>query len=154
MCYYSFSFFCRAGNSLICSSLICSSAHLLIFLKPNEQLWAIHSDCSRQMSDRERIAQVAQDKWANMSDLLRLPRGNERMSDSLKKIWLNKSKILFFNFLVCFKYDFIFKNERIAHFLFFGDQCKWIFQVTHQKWAMWGIRSGCSEEMSDRERMA
>ena len=34
-------------------------AHSLILLKSNEQLWAICSDRSRQMSDRERIAQVA-----------------------------------------------------------------------------------------------
>ena len=49
------------------------------------------------MSDRERIAQVAQDKWATVSDLLRLLRGNERINDTLKKISLNKSKILFFS---------------------------------------------------------
>ena len=35
--------------------------HSLISLKSNEQLWAIRS---RQMSDCEQIAQVAQDKWA------------------------------------------------------------------------------------------
>ena len=39
-------------------------AHSLILLKSNEQLWAIFSDCSRQMSDCERMAQVAQRKWA------------------------------------------------------------------------------------------
>ena len=61
---------CRAGNLLIPSSLIS--------LKSNERLWVIRSDCSRQMSDRERnrsgcseemsdcewFAQVAQRKWA------------------------------------------------------------------------------------------
>ena len=39
-----------------------SFAHLLILLKSNKQLRAIHSDCSRQMRDCEQIAQVAQDK--------------------------------------------------------------------------------------------
>ena len=52
--------------------------------------------CSEEMSDCERIAQVAQDKWATMSNSLRSLRGNERMSDSLKKFWLKKSKILFY----------------------------------------------------------
>ena len=64
-----------------------SFAHLLISLKSNERLWAIRSDRSRQMSDCEQIAQVAQRKWATVSESLR----------SLKKIWLNKSKILFFS---------------------------------------------------------
>ena len=92
-------------------------AHLLISLKSNEQLWAICSDRSRQMSDREWIAQVAQRKWATMSDpeqitqvaqdnwatmshLLRSLRGNEQMSASLKKFWLKKSKILFYYVLL------------------------------------------------------
>ena len=85
--------------------LICSFAHFshsLILLKSNEQLLAICSDRSRQMSDREQIAQVPQDKWATISDLLRLLRGNERMSNLLNKFWLNKFKILF---LVCFIHD-------------------------------------------------
>ena len=51
----------RIGNLLICSSLICS---LLIRL-----------NCSDQMSDCERLAQIAQDKWATVSESLRL---NER----------------------------------------------------------------------------
>ena len=46
------------------------------------------------------------------------------------------------------------KNERIAHFLFFGEQCEWITQVTHQKWAMWANRSGRSPKMSDHEPFA
>ena len=46
-------------------------AHSLISLKSNERLWAICSDCSEEMSDHERIAQVAQDKWATVSELLK-----------------------------------------------------------------------------------
>ena len=104
------------------------------------------------MSDRERIAQVAQDKWATLSDSLRSLRGNEQMSDSLKKCWLKKSKILFFSmFYIQF---FYWKNERIAHFLFFGERCEWIAQVAHQKWAMWANRSGHSPKMSDHEQFA
>ena len=91
---------------------------LPISLKSNERLWGIRSDRSRQMNDRERIAQAAQrkwatvskslssltqDKWAAMSDSLRLLRGNERMCDSLKKIWLNNLKSCL---LVCFMYGF------------------------------------------------
>ena len=60
-------------------------------LKTNEWPWANRSGRSEEMSDRERIAQVAQDKWATMSDSLRSLRGNEPMSDSLKKFWLTKS---------------------------------------------------------------
>ena len=43
--------YCRAGNSLICSSLIRSFAHSLI-----------RSFCSNRMSDCEGFAQIAQDK--------------------------------------------------------------------------------------------
>ena len=92
----------RAGNSLLCSSLICSFAHFaqikwatvsdsLRSLKTNKRPWANYSGCSEERSHRERISQVAWDKWATISNLLRSLRGNERMSDSLKK----KSKILF-----------------------------------------------------------
>ena len=30
---------------------------------------------------------------------------------------------------------FYWKNEWIAHFLFFGERCEWIAQVAHQQWA-------------------
>ena len=42
-----------------------SLAHLLILLKSNERLGAICSDRSRQMSDRERFAQITHQKLAN-----------------------------------------------------------------------------------------
>ena len=147
--------------SLIRSSLCRSFAHFaqikwatvrdsLRSLKTNEQLWANRSCHSEEMSDRERIPQVAPDKWVTVSDSLRSLRGNEQMSDSLKKCWPKKSKILF---LVCFIYNFLnffyWKNERIPHFLFFGERCEWIAQVAHQKWAMWANRSGCSPKMSE-----
>ena len=92
--------FSRVGNSLICSSLICSFvqiaqiklatvSNLLRLLRTNEQLWANCSGCSCQKSDREWIAQVAQvaqvahDKWATMSDSLRWLMINEQMSESV-----------------------------------------------------------------------
>ena len=55
-----------------------SFAHLLISLKSNERLWKIRSERSRQMSNREQIAQVTQRKWAIVSDSLRSLWGNER----------------------------------------------------------------------------
>ena len=51
-------------------------------------------------------------------------------------------------FYIRFKKNY-WKNERIAHFLFFGEQCEWIAQVAFQKWAMWANRSGRSQKMSD-----
>ena len=89
----------KAGNLLIRSLLIRSFAHCSFAHSPfrSNQLWAIHSDHSRQMSDRERIAQVAQRKWATVSESLRSLKTNERpwairsgrseeMSDLLKTI--------------------------------------------------------------------
>ena len=85
----------RAGNWLICSSLIRSFAHLFILLKSNERLWAICSDHSRKMSDYERIPQV------------------EQMSNSLKKCCLKNLKSYF---LVCFIKVFFFKKWSICSF--------------------------------------
>ena len=122
-------------------------ADSLIALKSNERLWVIPSNRSRQMSNCEQIAQVAQGKWATVSKLLRSLMINDQMSNSLKKFWLKKSKILF---LVCFiLFFFCLKNERFAHSLILDDQCERIAQVAHQKWAMWAIRSGCSPKVSD-----
>ena len=72
-----------------------SVAHLLRSLKTNEQPWANRSGRSEEMSEREWISQVTQDKWGTVSDLRRSLRGNKRMSNSLKIFWLKKSKILF-----------------------------------------------------------
>ena len=55
-----------------------SFAQPIILLKSNERLWANRSDRSRQMSDREQIAQVAQRKWANVSESLRWLKTNEQ----------------------------------------------------------------------------
>ena len=62
----------RVGNSLI--------AHSLKSLRTNERMWAIRSSSSGQMSDCERIAQVAHDKWANVSVSLWSLRTNERIA--------------------------------------------------------------------------
>ena len=71
------------AQSLICSSLICSFVQVLRSLRSNEQLWAICSDCSGQMSDCEQITQVTHDKWATVSDWLRLLMINEQMSKTI-----------------------------------------------------------------------
>ena len=55
-------------------------------------------------------------------------------------------------FYIQFLKKFYWKNEQIAHFLFFGERCEWIAQVAHQKWAMWANRSGRSPKMSDPEQ--
>ena len=78
------------------SSVKTRAGHSLISLKSNERLWAIRSDHSRQISDCEQIAQVAQAKWAKVCESLRLLMTN---------FWLKKSKILF---LLCFIYVFLF----------------------------------------------
>ena len=118
-------------------------------LKTNERRWVNRSGCSEEMtmSYRERITQVAQDKWATMSDWLRSLRGNERMSNLLKKIWLKNLKSWFTMFYLRFLKKNVAKNERIAHFLFFGEQCKWIAHFAQIKWAMWAIQKGAA--MSD-----
>ena len=64
-------------------------------LRGNERLWANRSGCSRQMSNHERfaqVAQVAQRKWAIMSESLRSLTKNERMNESL---------IFFSELLIC-----------------------------------------------------
>ena len=72
----------RAGNLLICASLICSF-------------------CSTQMSDCAQLAQIAQDKWATVSESLRSHRGNEppwaNSSGRSRQMneWALCSKILF-----------------------------------------------------------
>ena len=131
---------CRAGNLLIRSSLICSDR--------SRQM----SGRSEEMSDRQQITQVSQDKWATKKDLLRSLRGNERMSNSLKKCWLKKSKILFFSM---FHIHFFFlKKWANRSFPLFWWACEWIAQVAHKKWAMWANRSGCSPKLSNHEWFA
>ena len=96
----------------ICSFTHCSFAHFaqikwgtvsdsLRSLKTNERLWANRSGHSRQMSNRERIAQVAHDKWVTVSDLLRSFMINEQMSNLLKIFWLKNRKS---DFSICFIY--------------------------------------------------
>ena len=166
-----------------------SLAHSLILLKTNEWLWAIpsdpdlskllkslrrndwpwanRSDRSEEMSDRERIAQAAQDKWAILSYWLRSLRGNERMSNSLKKFWQKKSKILFFNFLVRIIYNFFIekiseslislKLNRSGHSPKMSDVSDLLRSLTKNE-RPWAIRShqssGRSLKMSDPEWIA
>ena len=117
----------RAGNLLIRSLAQFAQikwvtvSYLLRSLKTNEGPWANRSGRSEEMSDHERITQVAQEKWATVSDSIRSLKGNEQMSKSLQKFCLIKSKILFFNF----------------------------FSMLYIWWAMWVNRSGCSPKLSD-----
>ena len=140
---WSLDLFCPIQKKFPHSTLLCNSyllysragnlPHSLILLKSNEWLWAIRSDRSRQMSDCERIAQVAHDKWATVSDSLMSLTKNEQMSDLLNNIWQKKSKIFFFPmFYIRF---YIFKSERFPHSLFL--------------WGMWAHCSGCSPKMSE-----
>ena len=108
-------------------------------LTKNERPLAIRSGRSPKRSNHERFAQVAHQKWAN-----------EWIARFLE--WIAHSRILFFSMF--YIHFFYFKNEQIAHSLFFGEQCEWIAQVTHQKWAMWVNRSVHSPKMSDHEQLA
>ena len=105
----------RAGNLLIRSLLIHSFCH---FAQIKWALWAMHSDRSRQISDREWIALVAQRKWATVSDSLRWLRGNdrcERIAHFAHQKWATMSNLL----------RSLRGNER----------CEWIAHFAHQKWA-------------------
>ena len=77
----------------------------------------IRSFCSNQISNCERVAQIAQDKWATGSKSLRSLRGNEWP-------WANRS----------------------GHSEEMSDRAR-IAQVAQDKWRPWAIRSGRSEEM-------
>ena len=123
------------------------------------------------MSDRERIAQVAQRKWATVSDSLRSLRGNELcegIAYFVHQKWGNEQfaqKILAKNLKSCFNMSyirFIFKKKFekmselliFAHFLFFCEQCEWISHFAQIKWAMWANRSFRSRKMSNHEQFA
>ena len=135
-------------------------------------MWAIRSGCSGQMSNCERIAQVAHDKWANVSHSLRSLRTNEWMSKSLvffaqiahflfrspKRSDSLKNRILctFLHFFLIFK-----KSKRFA-LLIPSEQGEWIAQVAQDKWVtvskslrslrrnkrLFANRSGCLTKIS------
>ena len=109
------------------------------------------------MSYCERIAQFAHDKWANVSSLLRSLRTNEqialffsksiiflfahkKMSDSLKK---NSNKILTFGRFYIFSKVFLYAKDLLIP-----------TEPSEQNERPWGIRSGCSEGMSNLEQIA
>ena len=125
----------------------------------------IRSFRSNQMSNHERIAQVAQDKWATVSNSLRSLRGNEQMSDSLKKIWLTKSNILFFSMLYIQLFYLKMSELLISSFWWpmgvnrsgrspkMSNVSKLLWLLTKNE-GPWAILLGRSEEMSDREQIA
>ena len=127
-------------------------------LKTNERPWANRSGCSRQMSNRERIAQVAHDKWVIVSDSLRSLMINEQFAQK------NLVKNIKSYFLVCFIYVFYFKNEWFAHSNFLvsdvseslrsiinNEWCERIPQVAYQKWA---TMSNSLRLLTKNERMS
>ena len=142
-------------------------AHLLILLKSNERLWAIRSDRSRLISDREGIAQVAQRKCTTVSESLRPLRGNEQpwgnrsgqseeISDCERIAQITQDKwATLSNSLRSLR-----GNERLS------DSLKKIWLYTHFFflwanrsfplfwWAMWVNPSGCSPKMSDVSEIA
>ena len=94
----------------ICSSL--KIAHC------NDQLWVIRSDRSWQKSNRERIAQVAQDKRATISDLLRLlmtKEQRERFTQVAHQKWAKE----WIAHLLCGNRSFAKKNKQLAQKKFF-----------------------------------
>ena len=137
----------RFWNLVICAGLgIRSFAHRSFaqLLRSNERLWVIRSYCSRQMSNCERIAQVAHVKRATVSNSLRSIMINEWRRESLV-FWGNCSfalsltkneqfalknlteivffstfcffKLLIHSFLMSHMSRLLTKNERIARFL-------------------------------------
>ena len=137
-------------------------SHLIWSLRANEQLWANRSGRSWQVSECELLDQVAHDKWANVSNLLRSLSTNEQIeriarfferiahfSLSLTKneqfAQKNSNKLYFVCFLHFFV-SFLKKSKKFAHSLWVMwanhsgrlegmNNCEWITQVAHQKWA-------------------
>ena len=100
----------------ICSSL--KIAHC------NDQLWVIRSDRSWQKSNRERIAQVAQDKRATVSDLLRLLMTKEqrkRFTQVAHQKWAKE----WIAQLLCRNSAFAKKNKQLAQKKFFSPNCQY-----------------------------
>ena len=142
-------------------------SNLLRSIRTNEWLWANCSGRSCQMSNREWIPQVANDKWATVSSLLRLLMIDERMSkllffseqiahllfcsqktsDALNKIWL---KCFFGIFYV----GFLKKTSDLLLSSFLLSDNEWyeqIAQVAHQKWV---TMSDLFRSLTKNERIA
>ena len=163
--------FLAVNNFFLCFLQKLKAGTLLIRSFPSNQM----SNCeqfahgcsgpSEEMSDHERIAQVAQDKWATVSNSLRSLRGNEQMSDSLKKIWLTKSNILFFSMFYIQLFYLKMSELLISSFWWpmgvnrsgrspkMSNVSKLLWLLTKNE-GPWAILLGRSEEMSDREQIA
>ena len=117
----------------------------------------IRSNCSGQMSDCERIAQVTQTNeqmWAIRSSR------SEQMSESLsflanrsffisltKNEWFTQKNRIFVRFFTVF---FKFKKNKKSHSFLLSK----VSELLGTNERLWGISSGCSEGMSDREKIA
>ena len=134
----------RFWNLVICAGLgIRSFAHRSFaqLLRSNERLWAIRSYCSRQMSNCERIAQVAHVKRATVSNSLRSIMINEWRRESL--VFLRELLIRSFTHK---KRAIRLKN--LTEIVFFSTSC---FKLLIHSFLMSHMRksSGCSPIMSE-----
>ena len=134
----------RFWNLVICAGLgIRSFAHRSFaqLLRSNERLWAIRSYCSGQMSNCERIAQVAHVKRATVSNSLRSIMINEWRRESLV-FWGNCS----FALSLTKNEQFALKN--LTEIVFFSTFC---FKLLIHSFLMSHMSksSGCSPKMSE-----
>ena len=112
----------------------------LRLLKTNERSWANRSGRSRQMSDREQFAQVAQSKWAN-----------ERFA---QKMLAKKSKILFFSIKLLIPSFLVSNVSELLRSPTKNEQCEWIAQVAHQNWATMSNSLTWLRSLTKNERMS
>ena len=116
------------------------------------------------MSDYEQIAQVAPDKGVNVSDSLRT---NEQMSESLG--FMSKSFIFLYcsqkmsdslknirkkSYICTFFYSFLKFFKKAKDSLIPSEQSEQLLRSLRKNERPWAIRSGRSEGMSDRDRIA
>ena len=110
-------------------------AHLLISLKSNEQLWAIRSDPSRQMSNHEQIAQGRSEEMSHRERIPQVAQENEwpwairsGCSEEMSKWAIHSKKFGQKNLKSYLKFKKKIKQMRetlfFAHFLFFGERCE------------------------------
>ena len=102
-------------------------------------MWVICSGRSGQMSDCDRIAQVAHEKWANVSDLLRSLRTNERQIARFCSKWFILSfahKIIRKKLYFCTLFTVFYKfKKKTKNLLIPSEQSERIAQVAQDKWA-------------------
>ena len=116
---------------------ICSFTHSLKLLRINEQMWAIHSGPSGQMSEL----------LSYFDQITHFLFHSEKMSDSLKKIFKNS----YFLYVLYSFWSFL-KKQKIHSFLL--SEMSELLRSVRTNDRQWAICSGRSEGMSDREGIA